>query len=159
MLWITHNIISSWTSFTLPYSHICFILYFNRFDYSEKYTFSLQLVTATAQCVEDSSTTLTNQIIRNRVPLSLFHLEFDNFDMLINDMTGGALVHTAHDIVLQKVFIVEGTYRELPSVTKTGRRSLELKEPELPDCYLTLKIRSMDAHKPAALSRTGRFSN
>jgi len=75
----------------------------NRMGHCESYSFSLELETALAEAVIQSSTLLSNQIIRSPSGPAVFHSEFDNFDQLLNDLTGKGSIHTAHGIMLQEV--------------------------------------------------------
>ena len=115
----------------------------HRFGHCESYDFSLELETALAEAGEMSSSWLTNQIVRSPTSPSVFHSEFDNFDKLLNDMTGKGSIHTAHGIMLQD--IVGNTdddhaKSDLPSVPRSKKRALSLKhEPALPECYISLR--------------------
>lgn len=71
----------------------------NRFGHCENYLFSLELETALADAVDQSSALLTNQIVLNPQGRTVFHSEFDNFDK----NTASGSVHTAHGIMLQEV--------------------------------------------------------
>ena len=71
----------------------------SRLGHSENYSYSLELETALATMVQQSSNMLTSQIIRNPAGNSLFHSDFDNFDKF----TATGSVHTAHGIMLQEV--------------------------------------------------------
>ena len=71
----------------------------SRLGHSESYSYSLELETALAIMVQQSSNMLTSQIIRNPTGSSLFHSDFDNFDKV----TATGSVHTAHGIMLQEV--------------------------------------------------------
>ena len=51
----------------------------SRLGHSETYSHSLELETALATMVQQSSNMLTSQIIRNPAGNSLFHSDFDNF--------------------------------------------------------------------------------
>jgi len=73
----------------------------NRMRHSENYSFSLELETALAQAVAETSSLLSTQIIRSPGAPSIFHSEFDNFDQLLNNLTGMVSIHTAHGIMLQ----------------------------------------------------------
>ena len=75
----------------------------NRMGHSESYSFSLELETAIAQAVEKTSSFLSTQIVRDPDAPSVFHSEFDNFDQLLNDLTGMGSIHTAHGIMLQEI--------------------------------------------------------
>ena len=76
---------------------------FNRLGHSENYSFSLELETAIAEAAEETSHMLTIQIIRDPGAQSVFHSELDNFDQMINTLTGSGSVHTAHGIMIQEV--------------------------------------------------------
>ena len=75
----------------------------NRFGHCENYSFSLELETAIAQTVSKMPSQLSPQIIRNPGISAVFHSEFDNFDQLINTLTGMDFVHTAHGLMLQEL--------------------------------------------------------
>ena len=110
----------------------------NRLGHAESYSFSLELETALATALEEASSDLTPNIVRNPSGPSIFHSDFDNFDQYVDNLTGSGSVHTAHGIMLQNVQRDEVVTKPLiPSVPKTGRRSLVTIEPEdLPPCYL-----------------------
>ena len=109
----------------------------NRLGHCESYSFSLELETAIASALLESSSHLTKKII----PFpSVFHSEFDNFHCLINDLTGKGSVHTAHGIMLQE--LQETQPQRTPNddvvLKRTKHRSLKLTEnSSLPDCYIT----------------------
>jgi len=117
----------------------------NRMGHSESYSFSLELETALAQAVRETSSFLSTQIIRSPNAPSVFHSEFDNFDQLLNNLTGMGSIHTAHGIMLQdttgKPEDHGGVRVEIPSISimdSSKKRSLNLGTPEsLPDCYIT----------------------
>lgn len=119
------------------------ITLFNRLGHSEKYTFSLELETALAEAVAETSSLLSTQIIRSPGAPSIFHSEFDNFDQLLNNLTGMDSIHTAHGIMLQDIEGKPedhgGVRIDIPSTSrKTKRRSFEQESAEaLPDCYIT----------------------
>ena len=116
------------------------ITFMNRMGHCESYSFALELETALAESAIESSTHLSNQIIKSPQGPSLFHSEFDNFDSLVNDLTGKGSVHTAHGIMLQDVDKDDDGQRcpELPTQTRTKQRSLHLTDSvSLPDCYVT----------------------
>ena len=75
----------------------------NRFGHSESHSFSLELETAIATSLQESSSILTNNIIRNPSSISVFHSEFDNFDQYVNELHGSGSIHTAHGIMLQEI--------------------------------------------------------
>ena len=114
----------------------------NRMGHCESYSFSLELETALATTVMESSSQLSDQIIRLPKGPSLFHSEFDNFDCLLNDLTGKGSVHTAHGIMLQELHHDQNQTKacDLTSQTRSRERSLHLTEStSLPDCYITKK--------------------
>ena len=120
----------------------------NRFGHSESHSFSLELETAIANSLQESSSLLTNQIVRQPCSKSVFHSEFDNFDQLVNDMSGQGSVHTAHGIMLQEVSKDnEQSCNNLPQRERIKQRSWEvLQDNQLAEVYVshrkspTLKI-------------------
>lgn len=114
----------------------------NRFGHCENYSFTLELETAIAKAVNETSDLLSLQIIRNPSAASVFHSEFDNFDQLINTLSGMDSVHTAHGIMLQDIAgSVEdfgGTVPNLIEVKRDRKRSLDkCPDKELPECYVS----------------------
>ena len=114
----------------------------NRLGHSESYSFSLELETAIASAIQETSRLLSAQIIRNPSAPSLFHSDFDNFDQLVNQLTGKGSIHTAHGIMLQEISGNPDDQGqaplEVPSTVKTRERSLKLPPVEtLPDCFIT----------------------
>jgi len=114
----------------------------NRMGHSESYSFSLELETAIAQAVEKTSSFLSTQIVRDPDAPSVFHSEFDNFDQLLNDLTGMGSIHTAHGIMLQEIEGNPeqhgGTRPETPSTSRSRQRSLKTDQAgSLPECYVT----------------------
>ena len=91
----------------------------NRLGHCENYSFSLELETAIAQALNEDSTTLSKKIVSQPKGPSVFHSEFDNFDQLVNSLSGGGSVHTAHGIMLQEVDVSEKIQdKQLPSVLR-----------------------------------------
>ena len=75
----------------------------NRLGHCESDTFSIELETALAEEAKVYSNLLTHQLYQNPDPSkSVFHSEFDNYDQLLNSITGSDSVHTAHGIMLQE---------------------------------------------------------
>ena len=97
----------------------------NRLGHSENYSFSLELETAIAHAAEEACSVLSDQIVRDPTTPAVFHSDFDNFDQLINDLTGMGSVHTAHGIMMQEVDKDDGSQPETPSVPRTGQHSLK----------------------------------
>ncbi len=113
----------------------------NRFGHCESYTFSLELETAIANAVQETSSVLSPQIIRNADAPSVFHSEFDNFDQLINNLAGAGSIHTAHGIMMQDFAGSDqelgGTIPEIQPSKRTGERSLTLEQTKyLPECFV-----------------------
>ena len=109
----------------------------SRLGHSESYSYSLELETALAIMVQQSSNMLTSQIIRNPTGGSLFHSDFDNFDKF----TATGSVHTAHGIMLQEVDQneKEAAQLDIPTIERTNQRSLDVvfDSREMADCYVT----------------------
>lgn len=111
----------------------------HKLGHCEHYTFVLELETAIGKALEEASNVISTQIAVNPITPSVFHSEFDNFDQLLSVVHGLSSVHTAHGIMLQEV---EGTnhggaYRTMPSIPRTGERSLNLTQEDLPECFIT----------------------
>jgi len=66
------------------------ITFMNRFVHSENYSFSLELETAIAQTLEQTSSFPSAQIIRQPNVPSVLHSDFDNFDQFISSLTSSA---------------------------------------------------------------------
>jgi len=112
----------------------------NRFGHSENYSFSLELETALAVALQQTSSLLSTQIIRSPSVPSVFHSDFDNFDQFVNELTGAGSIHTAHGIMIQDVEGIEsgGSTPDIPSVVRSGERSLKTHQDDsLPECYVT----------------------
>ena len=114
-----------------------------RMGHCESYDFSLELETALAEAVELSSSLLSMQIVKNPSPPTVFHSEFDNFDKLLNDLSGKGSIHTAHGIMLQEAVVGMNDPQgkvELPAIPRTKKRSLNLTTQDtLPECYVSLR--------------------
>ena len=68
----------------------------NKPGHAESYSFLIELETALATALDDASSLLTPQLVRNPSAPSLFYSDFDNFDQLVSDISGSGSVHTAH---------------------------------------------------------------
>ena len=100
----------------------------NKLGHSTNYSFVLELETAVAKRIHKSLTLLSPLIIRNPSCQSLFHLDSDNFDKFVNELTGSGSVHTAHGIMLQELLPLPrentgGCQPDLTSMEKTDERS------------------------------------
>ena len=98
--------------------------------------------TSIAKALDQTSSLLTPQIVREPDSPSIFHSEFDNFDQLVNTMSGTDSVHTAHGIMLQEVLSDDteehgGIVPIAPTLERTKERTLNLPvQQELPGCYV-----------------------
>lgn len=63
-------------------------------SHSKSYSVSLEIETAVAQAVEETSSFVSIQIVRDPDEPSWLHSEFDNFDHFLNDLTGMKSLHT-----------------------------------------------------------------
>ena len=119
------------------------IILMNKLGHSVNYSFVLELETFTMKRIQQSSTLLSQLIIRNPSCQSLFHSDFDNFDKFVNELTGSGSVHTAHGIMIQELLPLPGEHiggyhPELVSVEKTNERSATLEHQEsLAECYVS----------------------
>ena len=112
----------------------------NRLGHCLNYPFSIELETDIAEEAEKSSSLLTNQIYREPDhSKSLFHSDFDNYDQLLNNLTGSGSIHTAHGIMMQEVGGDLGILPEPATFPRTGKRSLDIIQPELPEVYVTAR--------------------
>ena len=76
----------------------------NKLGHSKKYSFSLELITALAETLEEVHTILTPQIIRNPHCPSLFRSHIDNnFYQLFYGSFGAGSIHTCDGIMLQNI--------------------------------------------------------
>ena len=96
----------------------------NRFGHCESYSFSLEVGTAIAKALEETSSFLSSQIVRNPAAPSIFHSDFDNFDQFVNDISSARLVHTANGIMLQDFQDIDSKLAaagELPEIQEVER--------------------------------------
>ena len=114
----------------------------NRFGHCE--SFSLEVETAIAKALKETSSLLSSQIVCNPTVPYVFHSDFDNFDQFVNDLSGTGSVHTANGIMLQDLEEVDspsnagGELPDIPSVERTKQRCLDLDfVSELPVCCVT----------------------
>ena len=111
----------------------------NRFGHCDSYVFSLELETAIATAVNTCSSVLTSQIVLQPPAPSVFHSEFDNFDVFISTLEGQTSAHTAHGIMMQEVGNGKenmGTGQLLPSAPRTRILTFNVPQAELPECYV-----------------------
>ena len=114
----------------------------NKLGHCENYSFTLELETAIATAADIQSSLLTQKIVTNPNGPSVFHSEFDNFDQLVNDLTGKGSVHTAHGIMLQEFSTAQDPQTtSLPSIPRSKQRSWKpLDVKDLEDCYVTQRV-------------------
>ena len=121
------------------------VILLNPLGHSERCSFSLELKTALAKATVETSGLLSTQIVRfPDAPPSVFHSEFDNFDQLLNNLSGMDSIQTAHGIMLQdtegKSEDHGGVYVAIPSTSRKGsmkQHTLNLTSAQpLPDCYV-----------------------
>ena len=118
----------------------------NRFGHIPDYCFLLELESALAKAMDQSSHLLTNNIIRNATCKTVFHSDFDNFDQYTNELTGAGSVHRAHGIMLQELLpeaneAVVGDTPELLPQERNKERSYKFKQTTLPEDNLYMGIR------------------
>ena len=112
----------------------------DKFGHCESYTFCLELEIAIAKAVQENAALLLESIIRNPVGKSIFHLEFDDFDMFVNELYGAGFVHTSHGIMLQGVGSENVAREKTCTVPKAKERSLQtLCDDNLPDHYMAMR--------------------
>ena len=132
----------------------------NRFGHIPDYCFMLELETALAKALDESSHLLTNNIVRNPSCMSVFHSDFDNFDQYTNELTGAGSVHRAYGIMLQE-FLPEvdgsigGTTPHIQPQTKTKERSYKFKQSKAPEENLYMGIRKNPPMKIHTTDITG----
>ena len=108
----------------------------NRLGHVTDYCFILELESALAKALDETSHILGHNIVRNPDCKSLFHSDFDNFDQYTNQLTGAGSVHRAHGIMLQELQpeldeSVGGNVPVIQDQKKTGKRSYKF-QPQAP---------------------------
>lgn len=118
----------------------------NRFGHIPDYCFLLELESALAKAMDESSHLLTNSIIRNASCKTVFHSDFDNFDQYTNELTGAGSVHRAHGIMLQELLpeaneLVGGNIPDIIPQKKTKNRSykFQLSKPVEDQPYMGIR--------------------
>lgn len=103
----------------------------NRLGHSENYEFGLELETALAKAIEESSTYLTPQIVTGEGNI-VFHCEWDNLNKTTTNVHGTNIVNSAGGIMVQEVApgLASGMARMLPLLNKSQKRSLKVDTPE-----------------------------
>ena len=118
----------------------------NRFGHIPDYCFLLELESALAKALDETSHLLTNNIIRNPSCKAVFHSDFDNFDQYTNELTGAGSVHRAHGIMLQEVIpedneSIGGNIPLTQPHKKTGERSYKFQQTKPPENNLYMGVR------------------
>ena len=80
--------------------HLVTIL--NRLGHCESYDFELELETAMAKALDETSTLLTPQIVKGEGTI-LFHSEWDNLNKILTNVHGHNVVNSAGGIMVQEV--------------------------------------------------------
>ena len=117
----------------------------NRLGHAESYTLTLELETALATAIDQASSILSTQIVRNPAVPSVFHSDFDNFDQFINEQSGGGSIHTAHGIMLQELEAGEssnsvGSIPIMSFFRRSGRRFYDCSSQDLPHSYANRRV-------------------
>ena len=105
----------------------------NRLCHCESYSFGIELETAMAKALDETSTYLTPQIVtgdNNEV----FHSEWDNLNKILTNVTGSNVVNSAAGIMLQETKSETGSTsseRTLPTAKRNKERSLKVDAPKL----------------------------
>ena len=73
-----------------------------RLGHCESYDFSLELETALAKAIDESSTLLTPQIVQGEGN-KVFHLEWDNFNKIMSNMHGSNVINSTGGIMIQEL--------------------------------------------------------
>lgn len=77
------------------------LMLLSRLGHCETYNFSLELETAVAEALEQTSSLLTLRIVTSPANV-LFHSEWDNFDQFLTGIHGGPSLNVAAGIMLQE---------------------------------------------------------
>jgi hypothetical protein len=102
----------------------------NRLGHCENYLFSVELETAVAVALEQTSSLLTPRIVKTPANV-VFHSEWDNFNQLLTGLHGRPAFNTAAGIMLQEAEKSEENlaHTNLPSLPRTKERTLQLNTP------------------------------
>ena len=102
----------------------------NRLGHCENYLFSVELETAVAAALDQTSSILTPRIVKSPENV-VFHSEWDNFNQLLTGLHGRPAFNTAAGIMLQEAERSERTQTHINpiSVSRTRERTLKLNSP------------------------------
>ena len=96
----------------------------NKLGHCESYDFGLELETALARAIDESSTLLTPQIVCGEGN-EVFHMEWDNLNKITTNVHGSNVVNSAAGIMLQEIkpgFVIDNQ-RTLPIYERSKSRS------------------------------------
>ena len=105
----------------------------NRLCHCESYQFGIELETAMAKALEETSTYLTPQIVTGDSN-EVFHSEWDNLNKILTNVTGSNIVNSAAGIMLQESGSEIGSTsseRTLPTFKRNKERSLKVDTPQI----------------------------
>ena len=111
----------------------------NRLGHCESYMFSLELETAVAVALEQTSSLLTSKIVTGP-DNEVFHSEWDNFNQFLTGLHGKPAFNTAAGIMLQesKSSAESERHADLPSMSRSKERTLKLDTPApLPPLHIS----------------------
>ena len=103
----------------------------NHLYHCESYSFGIQLETAMAKALEETSTYLTPQIVNGDCN-EVFHSEWDNLNNILTNVTGSNVVNSAAGNMLQEVKSdnrSNSSERTLPTAKRNKERSLNVDAP------------------------------
>ena len=103
-----------------------------RLGHCESYDFSLELETALAKAIDESSTLLTPQIVQGEGN-KVFHLEWDNLNKIMSNMHGSNVINSTGGIMIQELKdgYEPSTTRTLPLYERyDSARSSKVEEPD-----------------------------
>ena len=117
----------------------------NRLGHCENYSFLLEIETAIAAVVQNTSSLLPVSIVRNLTCPSVFRSDFDNYDEYVNDLRGKGFIHRLYDIMLQDFDTkdasdIDGHKLDITPIPKIGRRSLAVASKLLSECHMGKRI-------------------
>ena len=96
----------------------------NKLGHCESYDFGLELETALARAIDESSRLLTPQIVCGEGN-EVFHMEWDNLNKITTNVHGSNFVNSAAGIMLQEIkpgFVIDNQ-RTLPIYERSKSRS------------------------------------
>jgi hypothetical protein len=113
----------------------------NRLGHCENYSFAMELETAIAVALDQTSSLLTRRIVKSPGNI-LFHSEWDNFNQILTGIHGKPAFNTSAGIMLQEATESEevSVSANLPAIPRTKQRSLNMDSPiPLPPFHISKK--------------------